>query len=160
VRYAASDGWRRGVVFVREIVPRRAIAWIANVVYGENYVARPTASEVAADHVAYRFRDAGEWIGLRLDVAGDAALPDADSTQAFIAEHYYGYVARGPGRTIEYRVEHPPWRVREATAVEITGDLPGFYGDPFRDVLARPPDSAFIADGSEITVRRGYRLRV
>jgi uncharacterized protein len=29
VRRLAGDEWRRGVVFVKEVVPRRAIAWIA-----------------------------------------------------------------------------------------------------------------------------------
>ncbi|MFD6447768.1 DUF2071 domain-containing protein [Promicromonospora sp. NPDC060204] len=41
VRRRADDGWRRGVVFVKEIVPRWALATVARVVYGEKYVARP-----------------------------------------------------------------------------------------------------------------------
>src|SRR5262245_39598094 len=41
VRRNAHDGWRRGVVFVKEIVPHRAIAWLARALYNENYVALP-----------------------------------------------------------------------------------------------------------------------
>src|SRR6187455_2734884 len=41
VRREASEGLRRGVVFVKEIVPRRAIAWLARLLYNENYVALP-----------------------------------------------------------------------------------------------------------------------
>src|SRR5256885_1338231 len=36
-----SEPARRGVVFVKEIVPRRAIAWLARTLYNENYHAHP-----------------------------------------------------------------------------------------------------------------------
>src|SRR6185295_273969 len=42
VRRKADEGWRRGVVFIKEIVPRAAIAWVARWLYNENYVALPT----------------------------------------------------------------------------------------------------------------------
>ena len=42
VRHKAEDGWRRGVVFIKEIVPRAAIAWVARWLYNENYIALPT----------------------------------------------------------------------------------------------------------------------
>src|SRR5262245_20887686 len=38
VRRRAIEGWRRGVVFIREIVPRWAIAAVAREFYNENYV--------------------------------------------------------------------------------------------------------------------------
>ena len=41
VRRKAQDEWRRGVVFVKEIVPRRAIALVARLLYRENYQAMP-----------------------------------------------------------------------------------------------------------------------
>ena len=41
VRRKSADTWRRGVVFIRELVPRRAIALIARACYGENYLAGP-----------------------------------------------------------------------------------------------------------------------
>ena len=41
VRREGPEGWRRGVVFVKEIVPRFAIAWVARALYNENYVALP-----------------------------------------------------------------------------------------------------------------------
>src|SRR6478672_4310762 len=42
VRRKLADGsWRRGVTFVQEMVPRRAIAFVARTFYGEPYVARP-----------------------------------------------------------------------------------------------------------------------
>src|SRR5262245_53035082 len=49
VRRKADSEWRRGVVFVKELVPRRAIALVARVAYGENYVAFPMRHSIAAD---------------------------------------------------------------------------------------------------------------
>src|SRR5205823_7666414 len=46
VRHQAADGWRRGVVFVREIVPRWAIAFVARGLYNEQYVAHPMHSRI------------------------------------------------------------------------------------------------------------------
>ena len=41
VRRKSANEWRRGVVFVRELVPRRAIALVARTFYGEPYLALP-----------------------------------------------------------------------------------------------------------------------
>src|SRR3984893_14226854 len=41
VRKESADPGRRGVVFVRELVPKRAIAVIARTFYGEPYFALP-----------------------------------------------------------------------------------------------------------------------
>ena len=46
VKRTVSDEIRRGVVFIREIVPRRAVAIVANRLYNENYVTRPMRSEI------------------------------------------------------------------------------------------------------------------
>ena len=46
VKRIVGDEVRRGVVFVREIVPRRAVAIVANRLYNENYVTRPMRSVI------------------------------------------------------------------------------------------------------------------
>ena len=46
VRKKSADTWRRGVVFVREFVPRAAIAVTARVFYGEPYLALPMKSSI------------------------------------------------------------------------------------------------------------------
>jgi uncharacterized protein len=43
----------RGVVFIREIVPRAAIALVARRVYGENYVSLPMRHQIEASRVDY-----------------------------------------------------------------------------------------------------------
>ena len=45
MRRKSADNWRRGVVFIRELVPRRAIALVARAFYGERYVAPPNETQ-------------------------------------------------------------------------------------------------------------------
>src|ERR1700738_2719738 len=46
VRRIVDGAERRGVVFIKEIVPRRFIAWTARTFYNESYVALPMRSVV------------------------------------------------------------------------------------------------------------------
>ena len=158
VRREVEGEVRRGVVFVKEIVPRRAIAWVARTVYNENYVALPMRH--AVDHISarYEWRLDGAWNSLALAGLGDWHLADPASEAAFITEHYWGYAVQRDGSTLEYQVEHPRWRVAQAAEVELVCDVARLYGNEFAQALSREPASAFLADGSEIVVRRGRRL--
>jgi uncharacterized protein len=165
VRRKASDGWRRGVVFVKEIVPRVAIALTARIVYGENYVAVPMqhrieleAGTAAPRAVSYSLWSRGRENRLELTVGGDAHQASDGSDAEFITEHYWGYARRRGGRTMEYRVEHPRWHVSRATTARLDCDIASLYGSQFVEFLQAPPASAFLADGSEVTVFRGSRL--
>jgi uncharacterized protein len=167
VRRRAPEGWRRAVVFVKEIVPRAAIAFTARALYNENYVARRMSHRLewnAADprglsSVAYHWRDQGRELGLRLAVGGPFALPAAGSEEEFVIEHYWGYTRQRDGGTVEYRVEHPPWRVARSASAELEGDVAGFYSPPFVDALRAAPASSFLAEGSPVVVYSGRRLR-
>jgi len=160
VRRRVGDGWRRGVVFVRELVPRWALAAVARIAYGEPYSAVPMEHSLDDDgrRVEYRWRWGGAWCALAVETTSTWALPAPGSEMAFITEHFWGY-SGGPGRpTLEYEVEHPPWRVQVAERVTTAGDLASVYGRALGEALARPPRSAFLAEGSEVTVRRPRRL--
>ena len=158
VRREVGGEVRRGVVFIKEIVPRRAIAWVARVVYNENYVALPMRHAVDVASARYEWRFQGAWNRLALSGLSDWRIEDPASEAAFITEHYWGYATQRDGSTLEYQVEHPRWRVAQAAEVELVCDVGRLYGDEFGEALSRKPASAFLADGSEIVVRRGRRL--
>jgi hypothetical protein len=164
VRREGSEGWRRGVVFVKEIVPRFAIAWVAHRLYNENYVALPMRHAVtgreggARCSVGYEWRHDGRWCHVGVVASGPPGIPPADSAEAFITEHYWGYVRQRDGRTVEYQVEHPQWQVSAALESRLECDVAALYGAPFAGFLCVQPASAFLADGSQVTVRRGVRL--
>jgi hypothetical protein len=139
-------------------VPPRALAWVANVVYDENYQALPMSSEDTASRVTYRWRHHGRDDSLSLAVRGDASLPGSDSEAAFITEHDWGYVGQRDGATVEYRVDHPPWRVWQGAEAALVCDVASLYGREFVGALSAPPSSCFLAEGSEVVVRKGRRL--
>jgi uncharacterized protein YqjF (DUF2071 family) len=163
VRRKASDGWRRGVVFVKELVPRAAIALTARVVYGENYVAVPMNHHIdgedaggeTARTVSYSWRFRGRENRIELTVQGNAEEAPDGSDAEFITEHYWGYARRRGGRTMEYRVEHPRWRIARASSARLDCDVGGLYGNQFVEFMNAPAASAFLADGSDVTVFRG-----
>jgi uncharacterized protein YqjF (DUF2071 family) len=161
VRRKSADTWRRGVVFVRELVPRRAIALVARIFYGENYIAVPMKHEI--EHlntnlkVEYSWRRGRKWESLKMNAVGKRQTIPAGSHAEFITEHYWGYTALREGCS-EYRLEHPRWKIWNATSFEFNADVAGLYGNQFAEVLNQPPRSAFIADGSSITVQKRQTL--
>jgi uncharacterized protein YqjF (DUF2071 family) len=162
VRRKAEEGWRRAVVFVKELVPRVAIALTAKILYGENYAAVPMRhhleQQAGGRQVSYSWWFGGRENRMQVSVAGDAVEVAAGSDVEFITEHYWGYARRRGGRTTEYRVEHPRWQVSLATACQLDCDVAGLYGSQFVEFLQTAPASAFLADGSAVTVYRGKSL--
>jgi hypothetical protein len=163
VRRQAGSEIRRGVVFIREVVPRRAIAWVARSFYNENYVALPMSNEICSVgdgdlRVAYRWQSGQRWNQINLETKGDSKIPDGNSMEQFITEHYWGYAAQPGGGTVEYRVTHPSWKVRQVRQSAFEGDAERVYGKDLAEALRGKPHSAFLAEGSEVTVMRGRRL--
>ena len=161
VRREVDGELRRGVVFVAEIVPRRLIAATARLAYGENYVRLPMRYIVEQGGrrmaVDYAFRLKGNWCHLWAESETRAVVPSEGSFERFITEHYWGYSRRGK-ETLEYQVEHPPWGVWPKSEGGFEGVAGALYGPEFGRAIHRKPDSAFIADGSQVTVYQGKRL--
>ena len=157
VRRKSADTWRHGVVFIRELVPRRAIALVARTFYGENYVAVPMKHEIedldGNVKVEYSWRRDRKWESLKMDAVGESQLIPAGSHAEFITEHYWGYTALRSGCS-EYRIEHAHWKIWNASSFELNADTAALYGEQFLETLSQPPRSAFIADGSPITVQK------
>ncbi len=164
--------YRRGVVFVRELVPRVAIAAVARWVYNEQYRATamdhalrrgeeavdPDGALAPGDRVRFGWQAPAGRVALSATVAAPAAPQDAHSHGAFITEHYWGYAAQRDGGTVEYEVDHPPWDVHAVTDVAVEGDLSSEYGEGLGAALRGPPDSAFLAVGGPVSVLDGVRL--
>jgi uncharacterized protein len=162
VKRREGDEVRRGVVFIAEIVPKRAIALTARWFYGENYVCRPMAHSLrltnANFEVEYSWRSANQDCKLRAQAEERSSLPSEGSLEQFITEHYWGYSLHRDGSTVEYHVSHVPWKVWNASHAEFSGDTRDLYGDELSEVLKQALASAFIADGSPVNVFRGNKL--
>lgn len=164
VRRKTSDGFRRGVVFVKELVPRRLVALIARRMYHENYAAVPMAHAVdlrpdgSPARVEYSWTHAGAWGRMHLAAGRGERSLGPGSVEEFLAEHYWGYVRQRDGGTVEYSVEHPRWQIWPAEEAGLEADVRSLYGDAFVPALGRPPDVAFLAAGSAVRVRRGTKV--
>jgi uncharacterized protein YqjF (DUF2071 family) len=143
VRRRGPEGWRRAVVFLREIVPRLAIAVVARLWYNEPYIALPMrhritmdrAAEGETERVRYEWLHGGQWAHLEVETKGAPTIPVPESEQAFISEHYWGYTAQRDGGCLEYHVSHLPWRVWAVRRASIACDAAGLYGASFAPVL-------------------------
>lgn len=165
VRRTGPDGsLRRAVVFIKELVPRRAIVTVARLLYNEPYSSVAMNNQVSLDAesggtAAYGWMYGGFDYRLHARVSGAATVPVPGSEAEFITEHYWGYTGQRDGSTLEYRVDHPSWRVW--TASEASYESPAtqaLYGPRFSEVLAAEPSSAFVAMGSEVTVYSGVKV--
>ena len=163
VRWDEKDEVKRGVVFITEIVPRGAIAWLAKTLYHENYVSMPMNHQWKFKNeipfsVDYRWKYHQRWNSLSVTTQGEPFQPTPGSHEEFITEHYWGYVKLSQEKTTEYAVEHPPWKVWSAQESIFDCDVDKIYGKEFAPFLKTKPYSAFLAEGSSVVVRAGIKI--
>ena len=159
VRRRVNGESRHGVVFIKEIVPRAAIAWVARAIYREHFVALPTHHAARLPYsgrpgeVVYGWRLGERWHEMSVEIVGEPSLQPPHSEAGFITEHYWGYTRRPDGATSEYQVQHPPWRVWRGVSAQLACDVTATYGERFAPFLGDRPNSAFVAEGSAVQVR-------
>lgn len=160
VRRIVDGEVRRGVAFVAEFVPRRAIAAVARVLYGEPYEVWGTAVHHGPNRTDYEWwrRRGAEAYAMAIDLGPSFEVPEPGSHQEFILEHYWGYTRRSATRTDEYRVTHPKWRVQEVRDASVVAEFGRMYGGRFAFLDGREPDSIVFAEGSDVTVAAGARI--
>lgn len=158
VRYKDHYGWKRGVVFIKEIVPRVALTFVANVVYNENYETMPMSHSWTTTGnqltVEYRWKK-NRWNSLKVIADTKPSLIKAGSEEEFITEHYWGYTRLSSQKTSAYEVEHPKWDVYQTNDYLVDVDFGNIYGPDFNYLTLENPKSVFIAEGSKIEVKDG-----
>lgn len=164
LRFYVKRDSKRGVVFVRELVPKAAVAAIARYAFGERYSCVPmshrihTRPDEDALEAEYNWGTGDSRCSLKIETIGAAFLPVDGSLSQFITEHYWGYASQRDGGCVEYEVQHTQWLVRDAKTAEFSGDATRFYDDALGKAVMRKPDSAFLAEGSGVTVFKGVRI--
>jgi uncharacterized protein YqjF (DUF2071 family) len=157
------EGPRRGVVFIREIAPKWLVSVVARWFYNEKYVTMPMRQRVKLPNagssglVDYEWWHGQRWNGASARIHGQPQATLPGSEEEFITEHYWGYTKQPDGGTMEYQVEHPPWRVWPVSTPRFDCDVEAIYGKQFVPFL-REPASALVADGSPVVVRRGQLI--
>jgi len=163
VRRKSQDYWRRGVVFIKEIVPRTMIAFVANNLYNENYIALDTGSDIdfvenMPTTAKYSWKSNNVQNYISISVRNDKKELLDGSEEDFIAEHYWSYSIGRNYKTTKYRVEHPNWYYWDADITDVCVDIENLYGRQFTEALYSEPHSAFLAEGSNVTVSHGVNI--
>ncbi len=158
LRFYVRGALGRGVVFIREIAPRRAVAGVARLLYSERYVALPMEHAIERNggrlSVSYGWKQNGRRNFFAVEAEGEPALPVGGSPEEFIFEHYCGYTRMRGGGSRAYRVDHPAWRVWTVKAAECDVDGDTLYGAGLGEVLRGPSCSAMLGEGSPVSVFR------
>lgn len=165
VRYFDGEQWKRGAVFISEIVPKPIIALIANTLYKEHYRALPmrhtiTFNDDEHSDFLYEWKFKGKWNKLGATVSNNLIPIKPGSAEEFILEHYWGYNPLSNTKTMEYQVEHISWQVGNVRSCIFDADVAGLYGEEFLPYLQVAPYSAFFAKGSPIGVRMGAKIQI
>jgi len=163
VRRKTVNGWKRGVVFIREIVPKAAISFVANTVYKENYQTLPMRHRWVKGEeqntVEYQWKKAGNWQTFSLETSPISVPIEDGSEEEFITEHYWGYAAVNDQKSNEYEVTHPRWQLYPVLDHAIEVDYGLCYGPEFAFLNTATPTSVFLAEGSAITVEPKAALK-
>jgi uncharacterized protein YqjF (DUF2071 family) len=160
VKRESGNEMKRGVVFIKEIVPRRAISFVARNLYGEPYETWRMHHAKTEKELSYGWSNKICENLLTVEIGENTGIPESDSHEEFIIEHYWGYTKRGAFRTDEYKVEHPKWELFDVKDAKINVDFGKTYGENFAFLNAEKPKSIVLAKGSEIAVYKGAKLNL
>jgi len=147
---------KRGVVFINETVPYKLVAWLANKLYKEHYIAIPTKSLIvksdSVKNIKYEWKINKDWNYITVNAARENENMLTGSLEEFIFEHYYGYTKINSQLSQEYKVNHPRWQVNNVVDYSIYCDFKSMYGHNFSFLSNQHPDSVILSEGSPITV--------
>lgn len=162
VRYNDQGKWKRGVVFIKEIVPKPALTFVANTIYKEHYqtlkMSHLWEENQESRVVQYNWTIEGKEQVFRVDASANSVEIDSGSEEEFITEHYWGYTSAGKDSSFEYEVTHPKWPCYPVKDYQIQVDFNLVYGEDFAMLNDAIPTSVLLAEGSEITVENKRRI--
>ncbi len=157
VKRVEGDTIKRGVVFINETVPYKLVAWLANKLYKEHYIAIPTKNEITITHISknisYHWKINKRWNHIAVNATNETDQLLPGSVEEFIFEHYYGFTKINSQLSQEYKVNHPRWQVNKVTNYSIQCDFRSMYGNHFTFLSDHQPDSVILAEGSPVTVK-------
>ncbi|TDH28947.1 DUF2071 domain-containing protein [Segetibacter sp. 3557_3] len=163
VKHFDGQKWKRGVVFISEIVPSPIIAIMANKLYHEAYKAMPMKHGMELRQgllsLNYGWKYRNNWNTLEVSASASLNSIIKGSEEEFIFEHYWGYNRYDAATTVEYGVEHDVWQVQKITNWRVNCDFAGLYGAQFKHLASAEPSSVLMAKGSPVIIRKPVFLR-
>lgn len=163
VKRFENNEWKRGVVFIKEIVPKHALTMVANTIYKEHYQTLPMKHSITCSkeitNYMYQWKLGNKWNTINI-TAKNQLLPILENSEAeFICEHYFGYTKINETITFEYEVKHPRWEQYEVVDTKVDVDFKNVYGEDFAHLENKKPNSVILAKGSEISVENKRKIK-
>lgn len=160
VKKKEENEWKRGVVFIKEIVPKAALSFVANTIYKENYKTMPMKNIMQENEnelfIKYSWKDK-TWHSIEITAENESLPMETYSEFEFITEHYFGFTKR-ENKTSEYEVCHPKWNYYLVKSYQLEIDFNKIYGEDFGFLNTQKPISVMLAEGSEIEVKTKKQL--
>jgi uncharacterized protein len=157
LRCYVRAGDDRGIIFLREFVPRLGVVVGARVRYNEPYERIPMRSHVGpvagrADRLRIRhvFGDRLSSVTAEVDAVG--SLPDEASDGRWLTHQTFGFGQTRWGGLRQYRVEHPLWPLHTVHRLDLDVDFAGLYGEEWGFLAGATPSHVTFAAGSAVAV--------
>ena len=155
IKHHSGDEVRRGVGFIKEMVPKPLITAVARTIYKEPYQTLPMKhswGESNEINVEYSWKLKGIWNSVSVKAENSPFSFNEKSEADFVTEHYWGYTKISNAKTNEYEVKHPAWKIYNVLDSRINVDFEASYGSDFEFLNHQQPTSVMLAEGSEISV--------
>jgi uncharacterized protein len=157
LRFYVKAGDDRGIVFLREFVPRRAVVLAARIRYNEPYFripmrsdVRPVAGKPGRLRVRHVFGD--RLSSVTAEVAASGTPPEKGSDGRWLTHQAFGFGQTRRGGLRRYRVEHELWPLHEVHSLDLDVDFAGLYGEEWSFLAQATPSHVTFAAGSDIAV--------
>ena len=150
---------KRGVVFIKELIPHKLPAFVANKLFKENFFVTPMKAEYGEKRISYEWGAGnvvkGEKVGELLDW-------QKGTEEEFIGNNFWAFKDLGLGagrkgkedrrRTCEFKITHKPWKMQRLANLELNIDFQTLYGKGWAAHINPAPTSTFYVDGSGVGV--------
>jgi len=163
LRFYVKNKEKRGVVFIREFVPRTFIAIFANAFYNENYRAVKMSSHIEKNgriFLNHTLNIKGEKYEINVEAENKPYMPEVGSIEHFFKEHEWGFGTSKYNDVFIYKVEHPFWEVFQVIKFEHNFDFSAIYGEKWKKLNNETPFNIAFAKGSPVKVFSGEKLKL
>lgn len=149
--------WRKGTVFISEIVNRSALGILANTLVRENYQILPTAKDIDEKekeiNVKYSWTFDKQEYHIKVTSDRLASSYAQNSEAEFILDRLYGYGKINEKTTNEYPIAHPSWPLYTVNEYSVQVDFARQFGAEFSLLSSMTPHSVMLSEGSGVEIK-------
>ena len=158
-----NNDWKRGVVFIQEIVPKFALSLVANLLYNEHYKTLPMKHFINQKENFQEFqvdwKIQNKWNSIFIKTEIEPIKIELNSEEEFITEHYFGYTKVNENKTYEYEVIHPIWKQLKVIETKLDINFTANYGTEFEFLKNEKPTSIIFAIGSNVSIENKRTIK-